>query len=88
MKGYGGVFIPPHPETSRWERVPENSGYMSGYSGRWCPETPDQSVLQKGNSNPETPGIRLDTPDTLSGYSGLGPRHSGLDREYYKKCPF
>jgi hypothetical protein len=84
---WGGIYTP-HPETSRWERVPGNSGYMSEYSGRWCPETPDQSVLRTGNSNPKTPGIRPGTPDTLSGHSGLGPGHSGLDREYYRKCPF
>jgi hypothetical protein len=61
---------------------------MSGYSGHRCPETPDQCVLRTGNSNPETPGIRPDTPDTLSGHSGLGPGHSGLDNEFHRKSLF
>jgi hypothetical protein len=37
--------------------------------------------LQTGNSDPETPGICPDTPDTLSGHFGLRPGHSGLDTE-------
>jgi hypothetical protein len=61
---------------------------MSGFSGHGCPETPDQSVLRTGNSNPETPGIRPDTPDTLSGHSELNPGHSGLDKEFHRKSPF
>jgi hypothetical protein len=68
-------------KTSRWQRVPGYSGYMSGYSGHQGPETPDQRVSQTGNSNPETPGIRPDTPDSLSGHSGLGS-------EFHRKSLF
>jgi hypothetical protein len=68
--------------------IPGNSGYMSGYSGHRCPETPDQCVLRTGNSNPETPGICPDTPDTLSGHSGLGLGHSELDNEFHRKSLF
>jgi hypothetical protein len=61
---------------------------MSGYSGHRGPETPDQRVLRIGNSNSETPGIRPDTPDSLSGHSGLEPEHSGLDSEFHRKSLF
>jgi hypothetical protein len=44
--------------------------------------------LRIGNSNPETPGIRPDTLDTLSGHSGLRAGHSGLDTEFHRKSLF
>jgi hypothetical protein len=58
---------------------------MSGFFGHRSPETPDQWFLRTGNSNPETPGIRPDTLDTLSGHSVLRPGHSGLDTEFHRK---
>jgi hypothetical protein len=61
---------------------------MSGFSRHRSPESPDQCVLRTGNSNPETPGIRPDTPDTLSGHSGLRPGHSGLDKEFHRRSLF
>jgi hypothetical protein len=61
---------------------------MSEYSGHQGPDTPDQRVLRTGNSNSETPGIRSDTPDTLSGHSGLEPGHSELDCEFHRKPLF
>jgi hypothetical protein len=58
---------------------------MSGFSGYRCPETPDQWFLRTGNSNPETLGIRPDTPDSQSGHSELRLGHSGLDTEFHRK---
>jgi hypothetical protein len=82
-RGYEGYLYPLSQKLTVGRAVPGNSGYMSGYSGHRGPETPDQTVLQTGNSNPDTPGIRPDTPDNLSGHSGLGPGHSGLDTEFH-----
>jgi hypothetical protein len=88
MRGYGGYLYPLTQKLAVGRGVPRNSGYMSGYSGQRCLETPDQCVLQTGNSNPETPSIRPDTPDTLSGHFEQGPGHSGLDSEFQSKSPF
>jgi hypothetical protein len=70
MRWYGGYLYPLTQKLAVGRGVPGNSGYMSGYSGHRHPETPDKCVLRIGNSNPDTPGIRPDTPDTLSGHSG------------------
>jgi hypothetical protein len=83
-----GVFIPPLTETSRWRRVPGYSEYMFGYSGHLDLDTPDQRVLPTGNSNSEIPGTRPDTPDRVSGHSGLEPEHFGLDSEFDRKFLF
>jgi hypothetical protein len=85
MKGYGGYLYPLTQKLAVGRGVPGNSGYMSEYSGHRCPETPDQWVLRTGNNNSETPGIRPDTPDTLSGHSGLESGHFGLDSEFHRK---
>jgi hypothetical protein len=82
---YGGYLYPLTQKLAVGRGVPGNSGYMSGYSGHRCSETPDQSILRTGNSNPETSGIHPDTPDILSGHSGLEAGHSGLDSEFQRK---
>jgi hypothetical protein len=77
--GYGVLYLS-HRKTAVGKGYPDISGI--------CPrgsETPDQRVLWVGNSNSETPGIRPDTPDSLSGHSGLEPGHSGLDNEFHRK---
>jgi hypothetical protein len=83
-----GYLYLSHKKTSRWQRVPGYSRYMSGYSGHQGLDTPDQRVLRTGNSNSETSGIRPDTPDTLSGHSGLESGHSELDSEFHRKPLF
>jgi hypothetical protein len=84
----GEYLYPLSQKLAVGRRVPGYSGYMSGYSGHLGLDTPDQRVLRTSNSNSETPGTRPDTPDTLSGYSGLEPGHSGLDSEFHRKSLF
>jgi hypothetical protein len=41
MKGYGGGYLYPlSQKLALGRRIPEYSGYMSGYSGHRSPETP------------------------------------------------
>jgi hypothetical protein len=88
MKGYEGYLYPLSQKLAVGRRVPGYSGYMSGYSGHLGPETPDQRVLRTGNSNSETPGIRPNIRDSLSGHSGHLHGHSGLDSEFHRKPLF
>jgi hypothetical protein len=64
----GGYLYPLSQKLAVGRAVPGNSGYMSG-SG----VSRTKLVLLIGNSNPDTPGIRPDTPDILSGHSGRVP---------------
>jgi hypothetical protein len=42
-RGYEGYLYPLSQKLAVGRAVPGNSGYMSGYSGHRCPETPDQT---------------------------------------------
>jgi hypothetical protein len=48
VRGYGGIYTPSHRKLAVGERVPRYSGYMSGYSGYWGPETPDLEKFTDG----------------------------------------
>jgi hypothetical protein len=85
-EGVCGNLYPLSQKLAVGRAVSGNSGYMSPDIGVRRLRT--RGVLQTGNSNPETPGLSPDTPDTLSGHSGLRPGHSGLDTEFHIEVPF
>jgi hypothetical protein len=59
----GGIYTPPHRKLAFGERVTGYSGYMSGYSRHWCPDTPDLEKFMNGEQLPSDSGY-------MSGYSG------------------
>jgi hypothetical protein len=59
MSGHMGPETPDSENFTDGKQLPEDSGYMSGYSGRLCPDIPYKC--------PDTPGFEFHKKAVCSG---------------------
>jgi hypothetical protein len=68
-----GIYTSYYRKLAVCKRVPEYSGYMSGYSGHWVPDTSDSVEFTDGEQLPGDSGH-------MFGYSGH--LYSGIPDQY------